>query len=89
MKFQLTGASGGITNAVATLSLTKISGTITGTDIEAISTSAATTGNTFRFDATSGQYIFNLTTKPLSAGTWRLSIDLHDGVSRTVPISLK
>jgi hypothetical protein len=89
VKFQLTGASAGITNAVATLTLAKISATATGTDIEAVSTAAATTGNTFRYDATSGQYIFNLATKDLSTGTWRLTIDLHDGVSRTVNISLK
>ena len=69
VKFQLTGASAGITNAVAKLTLTKISSTLTGSDVEAISTSSATTGNLFRYDA--GQYVFNLATKPLSAGTWR------------------
>jgi hypothetical protein len=89
VKFQLIGASAGITNAVATLTLAKISATTTGTDMEAVSTAAATTGNAFRYDATSGQYIFNLATNGLSTGTWRLTIDLHDGVSRTVIISLK
>jgi hypothetical protein len=57
--------------------------------VEAVSTSAATTGNAFRYDLTSGQYIFNLATGGLSKGTWRLSINLQDGVSRTVTISLK
>jgi hypothetical protein len=89
VKFQLTGTSAGITDAVATLTLAKVSATTTGTDIEAVSTAAATSGNTFRYDATSGQYIFNLATNGLSTGTWRLTVDLHDGVSRTVNISLK
>jgi hypothetical protein len=49
--------------------------------------SNATTGNLFRYDATSARYIFN--TKTLSAGTYQLRIDLSDGVSRTVNISLR
>jgi hypothetical protein len=74
---------------VATLSVAKVSSNITGTYVEAVSTSAATTGNTFRYDSTSGQYIFNLSTSNLSTGTWQLLIDLHDGVARTVVISLR
>jgi len=89
VKFQLTGASAGITNAVATLTVTKMTSSVTGTDVEAVSTAAASTGNTFRYDPTSGQYVFNLDTKGLSRGTWLLSIDLHDGVTRRITISLK
>jgi hypothetical protein len=33
--------------------------------------------------------MFNLSTKPLPAGTWQLSIDLGDGGNRTVLISLR
>jgi hypothetical protein len=89
VKFQLTGGSAGVTNLLATLSLAHVSSSITGTYVEAVSTSAATTGNVFRYDATSKQYIFNLATDGLSAGTWRLSIDLGDGLARTVDISLR
>ena len=89
VKFQLTGASAGITNLSARLYLQRIGAGTTGTSLEAISTSNATTGNLFRFDATSGQYIFNLATKTLSAGTYRLQMNLGDGVLRTVTISLK
>jgi hypothetical protein len=89
VKFQLTGVAAGITNAVATLSLTKVSASITGSDTEVVSNSQATAGNTFRYDSLSNQYLFNLATKGLSVGTWQLSIDLGDGVSRTVLISLK
>jgi hypothetical protein len=89
VQFQLTGVSAGITNATATLTVAKISSNIVGTDMEAVSTSAATTGNAFRYDSTSGQYIFNLATKGLSKGSWQLSVNLQDGVSRTVTISLR
>jgi len=89
VKFQLTGASAGITNLSARLYLQRVGAGATGTTLEAISTSNATTGNLFRYDATSGQYIFNLNTKTLSAGTYQLRIDLGDGVLRTVNISLR
>ena len=39
--------------------------------------------------AASAQYIFNLNTKTLSAGTYKLRLDLGDGVLRTVNISLR
>ena len=90
IKFQLTDAAGNfVTNAVAKLYLTKISNGVTGSDIEAISTSAATTGSLFRYSTTDNQYIFNLATKPLSIGTWQLRIELDDGTSKEVNISLR
>ena len=55
VKFQLTGASANITDAVATLSCTKISNGVAGPVNEAIANSAATTGNQFRYDAASRQ----------------------------------
>jgi hypothetical protein len=87
VKFQLTGASADITNALATLTIAKVSSAVDGTYLEAVSNSAADTGNRFRY--VSGQYLFNLATKGLSTGTWSLSINLGDGVSRTVQISLR
>jgi hypothetical protein len=87
--FQLTGASAGITNLQATLSVTKISDSVVGTAAKAVSTSAATTGNLFRYDATSGDYIFNWSTKGLTAGTYQLSINLGDGLLHTVIVSLR
>ncbi len=56
---------------------------------EAVSTATADSGNTFRYDSTSGQYIFNLATSGLSTGTWQLTIDTHDGNLHSVSISLK
>jgi hypothetical protein len=47
-------------------------------------------GNLFRYDPTAKQYIFNLSTKTLSAGSYQLLIDMGDAVtSRTVYIALK
>jgi hypothetical protein len=88
VKFQLTGASAGIGNLVAHLYLQRIGEAGAG-ELEAISTSSATTGNLFRYDATAGQYIFNLGTKTLKAGAYELRIDLGDGVIRTVKITLR
>ena len=88
VKFQLRDAAGNfVTNAVAKLYLTKIDDAVEGSDLEAVSTSAATTGNLFRY--ADNQYIFNLGTKSLTAGTWRLNIVLDDGTSRYVDISLR
>jgi hypothetical protein len=88
VKFQLRDANGKfVTNAVATISVAKLSGLVWGDELEAVSTSAATTGNLFR--SADNQYIFNLNTKPLSAGTWRITITLDDGTSPYVIISFK
>lgn len=87
VKFRLTGDSAGITDLAATLLYAKVSDGIVGTDLEAVSTAAATTGNLFRY--ADGQYIFNWSTKGLTSGAYQLSANLGDGVSRTVIISLK
>ena len=87
VKFALTGTAAGTTTLVANLTLSKFSNNASGAELEAASTSAADTGTAFRY--ADGQYIYNLATKNLSVGTWLLVIDFHDGVSRTVQISLK
>jgi hypothetical protein len=90
VKFQLTAASAAITNAVASLSPSKLNNSIVGTATEAVSSVGADSGSTFRYDASTSQYIFNLATKNLSKGTYQLRVDLHDAVTtRTVTISLK
>lgn len=87
VKFQLTGASAGVTNAVARLYLAKITDSVIGTEEEADSTSNATEGNLFRYSG--GQYIFNLSTDGLTVGTYQLRVDMGDGVLRVVNISLR
>ncbi|MBI5038500.1 MAG: PxKF domain-containing protein [Nitrospirae bacterium] len=90
VKFQLKDANGVyVSTAVAKIYLAKVTDGITGTELEVTSTSSADTGNTFRYDSSGNQYIFNLGTKSLSAGTWRIRIDLGDGTLNTALISLK
>ena len=87
VKFQLTGASAGVTNAVARLWVAKVTDNVVGTESKAGSTSAATEGHLFRYS--DGQYIFNLSTNGLATGTYQLRVDTGDGVPRLVNISLR
>jgi hypothetical protein len=89
VKFALTGGSAGVTNAVARLYYAKVSNSVAGTDVEATSNVSATSGNLFRYDATTSQYIFNLSTKGLTTGTYQLKIDLGDGAYHIILVSLK
>ena len=89
VKFKLAGASDGIVLDSVKLYAGKVSDAILGTEIEASSTSAADSGNTFRYDASTDEYVFNLATKALNLGTWQLRADLGDGVKHTVLVSLK
>ena len=74
---------------MATLSYTWLSGG-TGTVNEAADAPGqATSGNQFRYDPTSGCYTFNWSTSGLPAGQYLLSINLGDGVVRTVPVGLR
>ena len=89
VKFQLfDNANASISTANATLTYAKVSNSVIGSDLEAVSTAAATTGNAFRWDGQ--QYIFNLSTKGWSQGTYRLTIhSLNDAQDYSVVISAK
>jgi parallel beta-helix repeat protein len=90
VKFQLRDAAGAyVANATATLLVAKLTGGVLGDEVEAVSTAAATAGNLFRCDASGSQYIFNLSTKPLSVGTWQMRISMDDGNSDVVLFSLR
>ena len=90
VKFQLRAPSGTyITNAVAKISYAKITDSVLGSYTEAVSTSSATSGNLFRYDFSSNQYIFNLSTKGLAKGTYIVEVTFESGLSQYVRISLK
>ena len=89
VKFSLTGADAGIANLTAKLYLSQSSTVDPVAANEAVSTSAADSGNTFRYDAMAQQYLFNLSTRSLSQGAWRLRIDLGDGTDHVVKIQIK
>jgi hypothetical protein len=86
VKFQL---ATGIKNAVAHLTLAKLTGGVPGPEQNAVPATSWNTGNLFRFDTSCNQYIFNMATKTLSKGKWRLRVNLHDTVTHTVDITLK
>ncbi|HEX5539990.1 MAG TPA: PxKF domain-containing protein, partial [Micromonospora sp.] len=86
VKFQLAGASAGIANLDARLYVRRVGGS----EFAATSTSGATTGNAFRWDADGRQYIFNLNTKALQvAGMYELRVDLGDGVPHTIEVEIR
>ena len=95
VKFALFDVDGNpITDASATLRLERIANGITGSDSEAISTSSASTGNEFRYDAQTNTYVFNWGTSDLQTGTYALRIYLEYGEATqsllgTVNVSIK
>ena len=90
IKFQLKDSNDNYASmAIAQLHVAKVTNSIVGDQIEAISSGNANTGNLFRYDASSNQYIYNLSTKSLSKGTWQLIITLDDGTIHNSIISLK
>ena len=92
VKFQLTNAQGTfVSTANATISVKKVTNTVLGTNYEDVPVnSTPNSGNTFRYDFSASQYIYNLSTKGLSSGSYMITIDLHDGSeAKMVCFSLK
>jgi len=90
VKFQLTDNTGNfISTAHATITLWQYSGNTPVNEVLPVSTSAADSGTTFRYDSTASQYIFNLNTKGLSVGTWMIQVTLDDGTTESMLVSLK
>lgn len=80
VKFQLTGASAGITNLVATGHWAVLTGNTPG---------PYTAIGTFKYDPLGGIYVLNWKTTGRPKGTYRIKADLGDGVLRTVDVILK
>ena len=80
VKFQLLDSAGNIVGtATATISVNGQPGTTNG---------GANTGNSFRFDSTSGLYIYNLSTKDLPVpGPNTITITVSDGTSHTFVVT--
>jgi hypothetical protein len=89
VKFRLTGASAGITDAVAKVYVARIDDEVIGAEVEASSSTPASVGNLFRYDPTGDLYIYNYGTKGMQPGTYQLRIDLGDGATHIVRVGLR
>jgi pimeloyl-ACP methyl ester carboxylesterase len=92
VKFQLKKYDGTITQATTLpVWLTPHKGSPMSASIaESVYSLAGTSGNTYRWDATSQQYIYNWSTKGLSPGFWyRIYTKLDDGNTYSVTIGLR
>ncbi len=89
VKFQLFDSTGGVVkDAGALIDVTQISGTPPPqppTDLG----NGSQPPNTFRFDPTGNQYVFNLNTSVLAPGVWQLKVAVSDGSMHTVEIQLR
>lgn len=89
LKFTLVDAAGlPVSGALAMVYLARVDNNVEGNFVEAVSTSAADTGNAFR-ETGPGGYQFNLSTRALTAGTYSVSIVLDDGASYTLRVSFR
>jgi hypothetical protein len=90
VKFILTTANGGpVDFATASISVKQGLVASSSTVVEDTCTLAASTGSTFKYDLTSNQYIYNLSTKSYTTGWYTIIITLDDGTVSTVAINLK
>jgi hypothetical protein len=88
VKFKLSGATA-ITNVAAKLTVTKLSSAIQGTVTVTSGETVFDTGFTFKWDATNRVYMYRWKTSDQPQGTYQLKVDLGDGVTHQVNVSLK
>ena len=89
VKFQLVGASAGITNLVARLAVTTVSSTVRGTVEETSDETVDDTDFVFKYRSAQKVYAYRWKTRDQAQGTYRLRVDLGDGVVHQVDVSLK
>lgn len=66
-----------LTNLEATLRVAKLSGSVTGTEMQAVSTVPADTGSIFKIQ--SNQYVYYWGTSGLTEGTWAIRVYIEYG----------
>lgn len=85
VKFRLKDAGGSyVGTAAAELYLVKPDGT----EVKAQASGNSNLDNKFRYDAKDSQYLFNMTTRGLTPGVWKLKIVLDDGTAKLVQVTL-
>ncbi|HEX8856296.1 MAG TPA: GDSL-type esterase/lipase family protein [Thermoleophilaceae bacterium] len=90
LKLRLSDHAGNsVAGAHVEVQLERTSTSVDGTEFEEVVDATPTIGKTFEYSDGSEVYRFNLSTKPLSAGTWRIRISLDDGTVHRTQISLR
>ena len=89
VKFRLTGASAGVTDAEVRLFVAPIVNGVVGSESPAVARGNQNIGNLFAYDSSTGEYYFIWNTSGLSAGSYQLRIDSGDGVARTLNVTLR
>ncbi len=91
-KFQLKDANGNVVqSASAPMWFTPIQGGPTSSSVDEVPyTDSATSGNTYRWDASAQQYIYNWSTKGVTAGFYyKVGVKFDDGQTYYVSLGLK
>ncbi|MDF1535774.1 MAG: PxKF domain-containing protein [bacterium] len=60
-----------------------------GNPIDPVASGAVHDDGVFRYDQEADQYIYNLSTKDLTTGTWELQVVLDDGSQKEMQFGLK
>lgn len=91
VKFQLFFADGvtAVGTALATIQVNKVSSGVPSGVNETVTSTVPNQGITFRYDATSQQYIFNLSTKGWTSGTYQITALLNDGSNISVVVGAR
>jgi hypothetical protein len=89
VRFRLTGPGKGITNLVAKLLVSKVSSTAPGTTNSTSDETVDDTDFIFKYKSSLGGYVYRWKTRDQAQGTYRLSVDLGDGVTHQVNVALK
>jgi hypothetical protein len=89
VRFRLTGASAGITNLTAKLTVTKVSSTVQGTADDASDETVDDTDLTFKYRPLLKWYAYRWRTTDQTRGTFKLKADLGDGVTHEIVVSLE
>ena len=90
LKFQLTDVDGSsVTDAKVALAVFKVTNDVLGTvEVEVESSGSSNAENSFRFDPTTNQYVYNLSTSGYM-GTYLLRVTLDDGSTHEVYVSVR
>ncbi len=93
VKVEIRNCTGAIVSTLApTISVKLVnSATPSGTDVQVVSTSAADSGTTMRFDSTSQQYIYNLSTASLNdpTATYYVTVSVPGSTPVTAKFGIK